>query len=144
MALDTAQYESARRSVNTQWSAKRAANEYGRHVAQQRGSRQVGDNAREFGRAWPKFSAGWGKRGHTAPGMKSGFYQKAMSNYLGDHQRNTNTLLDGIQQEQQQFELSGSRMDADRDRALADIEMEKQRAIALLAQNIQAVKPSIY
>lgn len=144
MALDTTGYERARRATNVRAGHQLAANEYGRFTAQQRGSRQVADLARGHERAWPKMSAGWGARGHTGGNVKSGFYEQAMQDYVGDHQRNRNTLLDGLQQEQHQFGLTATSIEAERERALAEIEQQKQQQIALLAQAIQSIRPSIY
>lgn len=143
MALDTSQYESQRRSVNSRYGAQAAANEYGRFVAQQRTSRQTADNARSFSGGWPKLAAAWGQRGQTGPNVRSGFYQNAMQQYVQQGQRNTNDLLQQYADEQRGFDLSASQYATDRDAALADIEAQKQREIALTAMNIRQLRPII-
>lgn len=143
MALDTSAYERQRREVNTSYAANTAANEYGRFVAQQRGARMAGDGQRNFGRGWPKQAAGWGQRGHNGARVNSGFYQNAMQNYVADYQRQQNDFRQDYANEMTQFDQSAARMEAQRQQALAEIEMDKQRQIAMLAQNIQAIKPGI-
>ena len=143
MAADFSGYETKRRNVESGYAANVAANDYGRHVSQIRGSRQVGDQARGFQRAWPKQVSGWGGRGHTGPNVQSGFYRKAMQNYVGDYQRTRNDTMQDLANEQTQFGLTDARMDAERQQALADIEFQKQSEIAQLAQNIAAVQPNL-
>lgn len=142
MAVDLAGYEQQRRNIETGWSAKTAAGDYGRHVAQQRGSRQIGDLTRGFQQGYPKFASSWGQRGAN-PGMQSGFYQQAMQTYLSDYQRTLNDAQQGIADQTTQANLSQASLDAERSRALADLEMQKQREIAALAQSISAVRPSV-
>lgn len=142
MAVDFAGYEVQKRNINTDYAAKTAAADYGRHVAQQRGSRQVGDLTQQFARGYPKLAASWGARG-ARPGIQSGFYQQAMQQYLGDYQQSQSYLGQDLANEQNQMQLSQASLDAQRSQALADLEMQKTREIAQLAQNIQAVRPSI-
>lgn len=141
--VDYAGYDTQRRNINTDYAAKTAAGDYGRFVAQQRGSRQVGDLSQQFQRGYPKLAADWGARGQTGPRVQSGFYQQAMQQYLGDQQQSQARLGQDLANEQNGMQLSQAGLDAERARALADLEMQKQREIAALAQNIAAVRPSI-
>jgi len=143
MAVDLAGYELQRRNLDSDYAAKTAAGNYGRFVAQQRGARTVGDLARQFTRGWPKVASSWGARGMTGPNVGSGFYQQAMQNYLGDYQRTLNDTNQDIANQNQQFDLDQASNDAAYQRAIADLEAQKTRDIANLAQNIQAIKPSI-
>jgi hypothetical protein len=79
----------------------------------------------------------------TGPNVGSGFYQQAMQNYLGDYQRTLNDTNQDIANQNQQFDLDQASNDAAYQRAIADLEAQKTRDIANLAQNIQAIKPSI-
>lgn len=141
--MDYAGYQTQQRNINTDYAAKTAAGDYGRFVAQQRGSRQVGDLTQQFARGYPKFAATWGARGMTGPNVQSGFYQAAMQQHLGDYQQSQARLGQDLADEQNGMQLSQASLDAQRAQALADLEMQKQREIASLAQNIAAVKPSI-
>lgn len=143
MAVDYGWYEQQRRNVETDTSAKQAANDYGRFVAQQRGSRSVGDLYRNFQNGWGKNASAAGARGMTGGNVRSGFYQKAMQNYLGDYQRNSNDLQQNLATEQHQFNLTQTQLETERQRALAELEYRKQQEIASLATNIQAIRPMI-
>ncbi len=140
--VDYAGYETQARNINTDYAAKTAAAAYGRFVAQQRGSRQLGDAARGFSTGYPKLASSWGTRG-ARPGIQSGFYQQAMQNYLGDYQRNTNDINVGIANDTNAANLAQTSLDTERQRALADLELQKQQAIANLAQNIAAVRTNV-
>lgn len=143
MAIDTSVYERQRRAVNDQYASNNATNQYARFVAQQRGQRQIGDYARQFGRSWPKWSASWGTRGMTGPGVQSGVYSQAMQDYVGDYQRGRNDIMQDYSNNMREYDLNTSRFQAERQRALADIEAAKQREIAMAAYNISALKPII-
>lgn len=141
--MDGSAYERARRGVNSEYGANTAANEYSRFIAQQRGARRVGDLSRNFKSGWGDNVSGWGRKGHTGPSTKSGFYQQAMTDYSSDYQRQNARLLQDLKAEQDQFGLQQTRYQAARDRALADLEMQRKAQIASLAKNIRAVKPGI-
>ena len=143
MPIDTSVYERQRRAVQDQYSANSTTNEYSRFLSQQRGQRQIGDNARNFGRSYPKFASGWGNRGLQTAGTRSGLYQQAMQQYVGDYGRNTDQIMQGYADEQRGFDLSAQRMQTEQQRALADIEAAKQNEIAMTALNIQQLKPLI-
>ena len=90
MALDTSIYERRRRDVNADYTDRAATNAYSRFISQQRGERGIQDYTQSFSRNTPKFTAGFGKRGLTGGGVKTGIYQNAMKNYLGDYNQNLN------------------------------------------------------
>lgn len=142
MALDTSAYERSRRSINTSFNQSTAANELGRTVSQQRGARQQGDQARSFRNGWAPQASRWGNRGHTGAGVKSGFYQQAMQDYVGGYQRQRSSTLQDLANEQNSYAMNQSNLTAQKDQALAELELDKQKQIALLAQNMQAIKPS--
>lgn len=139
MGVNFAGYQQRTNTENQQYGAKSAAGDYGRFVAQQRGSRQVGDMARQFQTGYPKLAASWGQRG-ARPGINSGFYQQAMQQYLGDQQRQQSYLSQDLANEQNQFGLTQASLDAQHQSALSDIDFQKQQEIAALAQNISAVR----
>lgn len=140
MSVDYAGYQQQSRNINTDYAAKLAANDYARTIAQQRGSRQIGDLTRGWSTGYPKFAASWGQRG-ARPGVNSGFYQQAMQSYVGDYQRGRNDLQQNLTTEQNQYNMTQTQLEAERQRALADLELQKQREIAALAANIQAARP---
>lgn len=143
MAGDKGVYEAARRSANQEFEQKTAANSYGRFVAQQRGNRQLGDMERSWGRQYPKFGAKWGARGHTGGGVNSGFYKRAMQDFVGDYGRARNRAQEGLDHTLHGFDMKQTQYQNDHQAALADIQMREQTDIALLAQAIQAVRQGI-
>ena len=143
MAVDTSVYERSRRQVNDQYAANRSANAYSRFLSQRRGSRQVADFNRQFKRQTPQFVSGYARRGLTGPGARSGVYNQALQRWATDHQRGHNDLLSDYAAEQRMFDMNDARFDQERQRALLDIEADKQREIALAALNIKQLRPLI-
>ena len=130
MALDTSIYERRRRDVNADYTDRAATNAYSRFISQQRGERGIQDYTQSFQRNTPKFAAGFGQRGLTGPGVKTGIYQNAMKNYLGDYNQNLNRLYSDQATSGRQYDLSESQLTTARDRALSDIETDKAKEIA--------------
>lgn len=141
MALDTSRFEAGRRQINDEYAGKQAANEFGRFVGQQRTNRQIGDFKTDFGRGQGRFMGGMARRGLTGGGVRSGAFQQALQQRAGDYTRD----LGRMQQDQgmalQQSQLESANIDRWRNDALADLEAQKQREIALAALNIKAIKP---
>ena len=140
MAVDPSIYEAQRRGVSNQYTRKSAMNALGRFVSQQRGNRQIADYTQAYQRKAPSFTASYGQRGMTGSGVKSGVYQNAMRNYVGDYQQNLNRSYADQQNELNQYDLNQANYQADRDTALADIEAQKAQEIANAAAALTAMK----
>lgn len=143
MAVQTSRYAAQANSVNEDYGAKSATNAYSRTLAQQRGNRNLGDLTRNYGRQRPSFDASFGRRGLSGPGVSSGVAQNALQRYVGDYERGYGRLQGQIQEEQQGYMLNQANLDSQRERALADIEAQKQNEIALAAMNLKAFAPLI-
>ena len=141
MAVDTSVYERRRRDVNADYTDRAATNAYSRFISQQRGERGINDYTQSFQRTTPSFSAGFGKRGLTGPGVRSGVYQNAMKNYLGDYNQNLNRMYADQATSGRQYDLSASQLTTARDRALSDIEADKAKEIAMAASYLTALQP---
>lgn len=142
-AVDTSSYERQRRDVNQDYAARSASSAFSRFLSQKRGSRQVGDLTRGFQQATPRFNASFGRRGLSGPGVQSGVQTSALQRYAGDFQRSLGGVQDMIAGEQRQYALQQAQLDAQKQRALSDIEASKEREIALAALNIRALGPLI-
>ena len=129
------------RGINEDYGSRSAVNAYSRFLSQQRGERGIGDYQQSFQRSTPKFTAGYGRRGLAGPGVKTGIYQTAMKNYLGDYNQNLNRMYADQASEGRQYDLSEAQMTTARDRALADMETDKAKEIALAASYLSALKP---
>ena len=142
MAIDTSVYERQRRGINEDYGTKAATNAYSRFISQQRGERGINDYTQSFRRKTPGFTASYGKRGLTGPGVKSGIYQNAMKNYLGDYNQNLNRMYSDQATEGRQYDLTEAQLTSARDRALADMEADKAKEIAMAASYLSALKPT--
>lgn len=134
-------YVTAQNSARSQFAAESAANTFSRNLSAKRGRRDLGDMQRGFGRALPSFQASFGRRGLAGPGISSGVQQQAMGRFLGDYTRQYSDMQQNITDQSNQFDFNQSRFVADRDRALADIGMQKQALIANTAQHIASIRP---
>lgn len=139
MSVDSGYYESLQRGVNQEYAAGMAANTYSQTLAQNRGNRNLSFMKSEFSRGVPSFTSQFGQRGFGG-GIRSGVMQRAMSNYLGDFQRNYSTQENDLADSLRQYDLQSAQLGAQRTSALADIELQKAREIAFAAQNIQALR----
>lgn len=135
----------ARQKADTQYkySQEAATNAYGRFLSQQRGTRNLGDMSRNYQRQFPKQTAGYARRGIAGPGVKSGLMQQSMNNYVGDYNRQYGRAQQDLSSELQGFDLSQANLDSWRQRSLADIEAEKQRAIANDAAQIDYLRQTL-
>lgn len=140
MTVDSGYYESLRRGVESEYAAGMAGNTYSQTLARNRGNRGLSLMDTEFARATPKFTATFGQRGFGGGGVKSGVMRQAMSDYLGDFQRDRQWAQDDLTESLRQYDLTAAQMGSQRTSALADIEMQKARDIAFAAQNIEALR----
>ncbi len=141
MAVDLSKFESQRRTINNRFGAEAAANQFSRGLAQQRVSKSIGNAERGFQRGFPGFQASFAQRGLSGPGVRSGTHERALNQYLGDHQRGIADMRQEGAQEQQQFELNQTSLEAMRQQALADLEAQKQQEIANTAEALYALRP---
>ena len=142
MAIDTSVYERQRRGITDDYATRAATNAYSRFLSQQRSERGLADYQRDFRRQTPRFTASYARRGMAGGGVRSGVYNQAMRNYVGDYGQNLNRMYADQASELRQFDLTAAEQAAAKDRALADVEMDKQREIANAALYLTALKPS--
>jgi hypothetical protein len=136
-------YEASRRRINDDRTRDLAANEFGRFVSQQRANRGMSDLQRSFGRAMPKFGASFGQRGMAGPGARSGVFQNALQRFVGDHTRTMGFARQDLTNEMSQFDMQGATIQGAHQRALAELEMQRQAEIANAAMQLNALRPYI-
>lgn len=141
--VDSGYYEAQRRGVEDQFAASMAANTYSRTLAQQRGSRDINLFRQGFQRSFPGYRATFGQRGLGGGGVGSGVMQRSMRNYLGDYNKQLNTMRSDVTDQLRGFDLTGAQYQSQRTSALADIELQKAREIAFAAQNIEALRQAL-
>jgi hypothetical protein len=140
MTVDSGYYESLQRGINEEYAAGMAANTYSQTLARNRGNRGLNLMQSEFRRGVPSFTSGFAQRGFGGGGVRSGVMQRAMSNYLGDFQRDYSTVQNDLAEQLRQFDLQGAQLGSQRTSALAELQLQKQREIAFAAQNIEALR----
>lgn len=133
----TSAYNRNARGVNDDFAAKRTANTFSRSLSQRRGSRNMGDSRRNFSRSMPGFQQGFASRGLG----NSGVYKNALQQHTGDYARNLGRQQEDLDSEMFQFDMNDRQMVAERDRVLAEMELDKANRIGLTAQNIAALRP---
>lgn len=143
MAVQLSRYASQANKINDEYGAQSATNAYSKTLSQQRGSRNIADSLRNYQRGEGGRRASLGARGLSGPGVTSGVASNTLQRSLGDFQRNQGRLEDQVQQQQQQHILTQANLDSSRERALADLEQQKQTEIALAALNLKAFAPML-
>lgn len=133
-------YEAARRNVEGNYANDSVQNAYGRFLSQQRGQRQLGDMRQQYQRAYPGYTASFGQRGLSGGGINSGAMQQSMGNFIGDYYRDYGRAQQDVTQELQQYDLGQNQLDAWRQNALMDIEMQKARDIANTANALSMLQ----
>ena len=133
-------YERQTADVNYKYGQDSITNAYGRFISQQRGSRNLGDLSRNFGRAMPGQQASFGQRGLAGGGIKSGAYQNSMNRFTGDYARNYLRSQQDTTQELQGYDMNQANMEEWRQQSLAGIQAQKAREIANTASSLEAIR----
>lgn len=136
MAYDPSMFEARRRGLTQQYGAQSAMNEYARMLAQQRGSRSLGEFQRGITQQIPQFGRAYGQRGLQAQGVRSGLFNRALKQFGEESTRQRGYLTQDLAEEQRGFQLRENQYKSDLEQALADLESEKARAIAQSAQGL--------
>ena len=141
MPVDTSRFEARRRQIDQGANEQLQRNTFDRNVGQQRFARNTADRRRSFGRQYGGVAAGFGRRGLAGPGVQSGVHQNAMQQFVGDFARDQGYAQQDQDFADQNYVNSGASIEAARRQALADLEIEKQNAIAQAALEIAAARP---
>lgn len=134
-------YNQRKRSSLGSYGAKSAQNAYAQFLSQQRGARKKFDIQKGFEAQAPRVVSAFTKRGLAGPGVKSGIYEKGLQDFAT---QNFDQLADvdrNLSDEMNQFGLTDRQLRADYDAEIAQLETEKQAAIANAAATLSAFKP---
>ena len=130
-------------AYRSQNAAELARNAYSRFLAQQRGDRALYDIRQQTERRAPKLVSGYSRRGLAGPGVQSGIYQKALSDFARENFEALNRAQQDINQELTGLDFEKRSMEADLQNRLAQLEMDKQRQIAEAAAALTNLRPLI-
>jgi len=140
MAYDPSMFESRRRGLTQQYGAESAMNEYARFLAQQRGSRSLGEFQRQVTKQIPTFARSFGRKGLVGQGIKSGIFNRALKEFGEEATRQRGYTQQDLADEQRQFQLREAQAKSNLEQSLLDLESEKARQIAQSAQGLLALR----
>jgi hypothetical protein len=140
MAYDPSMFENRRRGLTQQYGAESAMNEYARMLAQQRGSRSLGEFQRQVTKQIPQFGRSFGRKGLQAQGVKSGLFNRAIKEFGEEASRQQGYTTQDLAEEQRQFQLRETQARSGLEQSLLDLESEKARQIAESAQGLLALR----
>lgn len=136
MAYDPSLFEAERRGLAQQFEAQSAMNEYARFLAQQRGTRQLGEFQEGVRKQVPRFGRVYGRRGLYGQGINSGLFNRAVGEFGAQAATQQQQLQQQLAEQQREFELTGANYLANYQAALADLEARKAREIGATAAGL--------
>ena len=134
-------YNQRKRAATGSYGAKAAQNAYAQFLSQQRGSRKKFDLKQQYEKQAPKLVSSYAKRGLAGPGVQSGVYERGLQEFGQQNVRDLSDLANAQDEEMNQLRLEDAQNRADYDMEIAQLEMEKQAAIAQAAATLSAFKP---
>ena len=134
-------YNQRVRAAGSTYGAKTAQNAYARFLSQQRGSRKKFDLQQGYEKQTPQIINSFTKRGLAGPGVQSGIFSRGMNEYAQKQFRDMADLNSEQDQEMQRLALDDAQTRAEYDQEIAQLEAEKQAAIAQAAATLSAFKP---
>ena len=143
MAYDESLYEAQRRQALNAYTQRAAMNAYNRYLAETRGQRPILElQEAAFGakKEVPRLTASFGRRGLKGAGIKSGVYQKALSDYGAQRARQMGYAQEDLASSLRGYDLAGAGYLSDYQTQLADIESAKARQIAADAEALLQMK----
>lgn len=140
MAYDPSMFENRRRGLTQQYGAESAMNEYARMLAQQRGSRSLGEFQRGVTKQIPQFGRAFGRKGLQGQGVKSGLFNRAIKEFGQEAARQQGYTTQDLADEQRQFQFKEAQAKSGLEQSLLDLEAEKARQIAESAQGLLSLR----
>jgi len=136
MAYDPSLFEARRRGLTQQYGASAALNAYQQYLAKQAGERQMETFGRESETQLKRLSSAYSKpasmggRGLYGMGIRSGVYNRALSDYATEAARQRGYLSGDLATQQREYELKSNQLLANLQSQLTDLESEKAKQIA--------------
>lgn len=134
-------YNQRKRAAGNTYGAKTAQNAYAQFLSKQRGARKKFDLQQGYEKQTPGVIGSFTKRGVAGPGVKSGIFQRGMTDFATKQFQDMADLNRAQDEEMQQLQLEDKQTRAEYDQQIADLEAEKQAAIAQAAATLSAFKP---
>jgi hypothetical protein len=134
-------YNRRKRAAGSTYGAKTAQNAYAQFLSQQRGSRKKFDFQNQTEKLAPKLVTSFSQRGLAGPGVKSGIYERGLTDFAKDRFQGMADINREQDEEMQQLQLEDRQTRAEYDQQIAELEAQKQAAIAQAAATLSAFKP---
>ena len=134
-------YNQKKRAAGSGYASKQAANTYAQFLSQQRGARKKFDIQQGYEKQAPKVVGGFTKRGLAGPGVKSGIYQRGLTDFARQNFTDLSDLNRDQDEEMQRLQFEGRQNTAEYDQQIAELEAQKQASIAQAAATLSAFKP---
>jgi hypothetical protein len=140
-AFDYMGYNQKRDKAFSDYASKTSANTYARFLSQQRGSRKKFNLQQGYEKQAPKIVGGFTKRGLAGPGVKSGIYDRGLTDFAQQNFRDMSDFNSEQDMEMQQIDFNEKQAKAEYDQQIAALEAQKQASIANAAATLSAFKP---
>lgn len=134
-------YNQRKRAAGNAYGAKTAQNAYAQFLSQQRGARKKFDLQQGYEKQTPGVIGSFTKRGVAGPGVKSGIFQRGMTDFATKQFQDMADLNRAQDEEMQQLQLDDRQNRAEYDQQIAELEAQKQASIAQAAATLSAFKP---
>ena len=129
MAYDPSAYEARRRSYLQNYASTGAMEAYKNFLSQQRGQRNLADLSQQYEKAAPQVVAGYGRRNLVAPSVRSGVFNRALSEFAKERISKQAEAQRALAEQQQGYELLQRQLADQFGQNIADLEAEKARQI---------------
>lgn len=139
--FDYTGYNQRVRAAGSNYGAKTAQNAYARFLSQQRGSRKKFDLNKQYEKQTPQVIGSYTKRGLAGPGVQSGIFGRGMNEYAQKRFQDMTDVDTEMNQELNRLSLDDAQTRAEYDQQIAELESQKQAAIAQAAATLSAFKP---
>ncbi len=134
-------YNQRKRAATGGYGASSARNAYAQFLSQQRGSRKKFKFGEETERLTPKVVTSFSRRGLAGPGVKSGIYERGLTDFAKGRAEGLSDINAEQDQEMQQLKLDQAQNTADYNQQIAELEAQKQASISQAAATLLAFKP---
>lgn len=134
-----AAYQDQLRAFTSDRDAQLAANDYARSLAQQRGTRQLGDLAQSWNTAREKLPGSYIQRG--AFGSGSGIYQQGLQNYATDRLKSQTDATDAYNEALRSYDQKAQDIQMADQRRRGDLAFQRQSRYSGTAAQLAAAKP---
>lgn len=133
MAYDPAAYERQRRNLQSNFANQAALNAYQRYLSDtqaNRGISEIQDAAFGVKREVPRLTSAFGQRGLQGKGVKSGVYNRALTDYGTQRAKELGYAQQDLASAQRGYDLRGTQYASTYEQSLADLEAQKAAQIA--------------